>query len=113
MEAGARFLLVYSTVPDRETGRRIARALVEERHAACVSILPGVESHYRWRENLEQAEEWQLLIKTTAPSWEKMRQRLVELHPYECPEVVAVQMVEIHPPYREWLEKNTENSGIL
>jgi periplasmic divalent cation tolerance protein len=113
METPGQALLILSTVPDRETGRRIARLLVEERWAACVSLVPGVESHYRWEGRLEQADECQLWIKTPRAGWEKLRDRLAQIHPYECPEIIAVEIVAIHAPYREWLEKSTGFPEIL
>lgn len=100
-------LLVLSTCPDAETAARIARALVEERLAACVSRIPGMASTYRWQDEIrEDAEVW-LLIKTTRDRFDALRGRLVELHPYEVPELLAIEVVDGHPAYLDWIATAT------
>lgn len=84
-------LLVFCTCPDREVAGRIAHALVGRRLAACVNVLPAVESIYRWQGKLEQATECLLLIKTAADRLEALQAAIIELHPYELPEVLAVE----------------------
>ena len=88
--------------PDAE---RIARALVEERLAACVNVVPGVLSIYRWKGNVEQEAELILVIKTLGERVEALKARLVELHPYELPEVVVIPIAGGHAPYLAWLEE--------
>lgn len=97
------FLLIMSTCPDAETAVRIAHALVEERLAACVNRLPGVASTYRWQGEILDDAEVLLLIKTTRERFEALRARLVELHPYDVPEVVALDIADGHPPYLNWI----------
>ncbi|HZM52800.1 MAG TPA: divalent-cation tolerance protein CutA [Vicinamibacteria bacterium] len=87
--------------PDAE---RIARALVEERLAACVNVVPGVVSIYRWKGKVEQEAELLLVIKTLAPRVEALKARLLELHPYELPEVVVLPIGGGHAPYLAWIE---------
>ena len=97
--------LVLSTVASAEDGERLARALVEKRVAACVNVLPAVTSFYRWEGKLQRGEERLLLIKTRADRFEELRQALVELHPYEVPEVIALPITAGHGPYVSWLDE--------
>lgn len=87
-----RFL--YVTAPDAETAERIGRALVEERLAACVNILPGMRSIYRWRDDIEAADEAIMIVKTTAAAANKARDRILALHPYETACVVSLPLSE-------------------
>ncbi|MDN5780644.1 MAG: divalent-cation tolerance protein CutA [Luteimonas sp.] len=96
-------VIAFCTCPDPATASRIADALVGERLAACVSVLPGVQSVYRWRGEVERADEVQLLIKTVATRMPALVQRIVALHPYELPEVVAVEAAAGLPAYLEWI----------
>lgn len=102
-------LVVYSTAPDRETAKRIADALVGERLAACVSMLPGVFSVYRWQGQVEGAEETVLMMKTTKRAFAALSARLTELHPYEVPEVVALEAADGLPAYMRWVADETAN----
>ena len=101
-------LLCLSTCPDPETAARIARALVEERLAACVNRLTGMDSTYRWQGNILDEREVLLVIKTTRERFGALRQRLVELHPYEVPELVALEIRDGHSPYLDWIAAQTE-----
>ena len=100
-------LLCLSTCPDAETATRIARALVEERLAACVNRLPNVNSTYRWQGEIHEDAEVLLLIKTTRERFDTLRERLVELHPYEVPELVAFDIADGLPAYLDWLARET------
>ena len=100
-------LLAYSTCPDAASADAIARALVAERLAACVSQLPGLRSTYRWQGQVEQADEVLLLIKTTADRLVALTARLRELHPYELPELIAVEVRAGHPAYLDWVAAET------
>lgn len=100
-------LLCLTTCPDPDSADRLARALVEERLAACVSVLPGVQSTYRWQGALEQASEYLLLIKTTRARYPALQARLPALHPYELPELVAVESSAVLPAYLHWVAAAT------
>lgn len=102
-------LLCLSTCPDAETASEIARALVEEKLAACVNRVPGVVSTYRWQGEIHEDTEMLLIIKTTRERFDALRERLVELHPYELPELVAVKIAEGLPGYLDWLAHETAN----
>jgi periplasmic divalent cation tolerance protein len=101
--------LVYCTCPDAATGQRIAEALVGERLAACVNLLPGITSVYRWQGQVEQASEVLMLIKTTADRLEALSARILELHPYELPEVIAVEVRAGLPDYLDWVAAQTQD----
>lgn len=100
-------LLCLSTCPDPETAGRIARALVEERMAACVNRLPGVHSTYRWQGRVLEEAEVLLVIKTTRERFGALRDRLVELHPYEVPELVELEITGGFGPYLDWIVAET------
>jgi periplasmic divalent cation tolerance protein len=100
-------LLCLSTCSDADTAARIARTLVEERLAACVNRLPGVHSTYRWQGKVVDDVEVLLIIKTTDERFEALRDRLVELHPYEVPELVAIEVNGGHPAYLDWIAAAT------
>ena len=95
--------LMLVTAPDEETGRRIARALVEERLAACVNVLPGVRSVYRWKGAVEEASEVLLIAKTRADRSAALASRVRALHPYELPEVVALPVTDGSRAYLRWV----------
>ncbi len=100
-------LICFCTCPDAATAERIATALVEERLAACVNILPGVRSIYRWQDAVERADEVLLLVKTMPDLFEPLKSRLLVLHPYELPEVLAVETDHAHPDYLLWVAAQT------
>lgn len=99
--------LVFCACPDRETAQTIAAALVERRMAACVNILPGVTSVYRWQDAVEQADECLLLIKTTRDRYPDLEHDIRARHPYELPEIVAVSIERGLPGYLRWIGENT------
>lgn len=96
-------LVVFSTFPDADTAARIARALVEERLAACVNVVPAVRSIYRWEGKVCDEAETLAVIKTTAERYPALAARITELHPYQVPEVIALPLADGHPPYLAWL----------
>ena len=99
-------VVAFSTVGSAQAAERIAHALVERRLAACVSVVPGVVSHYRWQGAVERAEERLLVIKTRGDRLEALRAALVALHPYELPELVALPIAGGHPPYLAWIDES-------
>ncbi|HEX5961215.1 MAG TPA: divalent-cation tolerance protein CutA [Rhodanobacteraceae bacterium] len=100
-------LLCLSTCPDAETAARIARTLVGEGLAACVNCVPGVQSTYHWQGRIHDDAEVLLLIKTRRERFEALRARLVELHPDEVPELVALDIIAGHAPYLDWIVQET------
>lgn len=99
--------MVLSTAPDRATASRIARALVTERLAACVNIVAGVTSIYRWKGNLERDTEVLCVIKTRASLLARLSRRIEVLHPYDVPEVVALKVSGGAEAYLDWIDEQT------
>jgi periplasmic divalent cation tolerance protein len=100
-------VVVLSTVARAEDAERIGRELVERGLAACVNVVPGLVSIYRWKGGVEREEERLLLIKTRRETFGALRAALVALHPYEVPEVLALPIEDGHPPYLAWLDENS------
>ena len=96
-------LLVLTNLPDRESATAMATALVERGLAACVNNLGACRSTYRWQGRIESAEEFPLLIKTTADRYPALEAAVGELHPYDVPELVAVDIAAGLPAYLDWL----------
>lgn len=98
--------LVISTISEKNA-HAVARRLVEERLVACVNIVPGVRSVYMWQDRIEEGGESLMLMKTTAEKVSPLTQRLIELHPYELPEIVAVPLnvEEGNLEYLDWVRQ--------
>jgi periplasmic divalent cation tolerance protein len=101
-------LLLITTLPDQASAERIARILVDERFAACASVLSQCTSIYRWQGTVETAAEVPLLIKTTQKAYAGLEQRVRECHPYELPEILAIPVVDGLPDYLQWLARETD-----
>ncbi|HMM67954.1 MAG TPA: divalent-cation tolerance protein CutA [Dokdonella sp.] len=103
-------LIVHCSCAADGSAAGIARSLVEERLAACVSVLPGMRSTFRWRGETHTDDEVLLLIKTTREAYPALAARLLELHPYELPEIIAVDVSAAHAPYAAWVAEQTTQS---
>ncbi len=99
-------IVVFSTCANQAEAGSLARMLVEARLAACVNVVPGVRSFYRWQGALEQSEECLLVIKSSRALFDELRRRLDAAHSYELPEAVAVPIVDGSPAYLEWIGQN-------
>jgi periplasmic divalent cation tolerance protein len=95
--------IVLSTAGSEDEARKLARHLVEQRLAACVNIVPRIESIYRWQGKVESSQEWLLLIKTSAEKFPAVRDAIRELHSYDLPECVALTIEDGSPDYLQWL----------
>jgi periplasmic divalent cation tolerance protein len=100
-------LVVLCTVPDEESARRIAQALVAEGLAACVNVLPRLTSVYRWEGEVTSGEELLLIIKTRDERYAALEARVKELHPYAVPEVIALPIQQGSRDYLDWLVQST------
>jgi len=100
---GEEVCTVLITAPDAEVGERIGRALVDERLAACANLVPGVTSVFHWEGTVQRSEEALLILKTTAARFEALEARVLELHPYDVPEVLALDVRDGHAPYLAWV----------
>ena len=101
-------LLALSTFPDQETAREISNELVTKKLAACANILPGVESIYRWKEEIESGNETLVLFKLSEDRLSAFQEKLRSLHPYEVPEILFIPISSGLPEYLRWV---TENCG--
>jgi periplasmic divalent cation tolerance protein len=114
-QKGGALWLMLCNAPDAEIAQRLARTLVESRLVACVNLLPGVQSVYRWQGAVETASEVTLLIKTTGAQVTAVEAALVEAHPYDVPEVVAWPAGQVNAPYLAWVREsvagNSEGNG--
>src|SRR5437016_1878146 len=102
--------VVLSTCGSAEEARTLASALVEEFLAACVNVVPQVESVYRWHGKVERASEWLLVIKTTAAKLPALQSRLKELHSYELPECIALRVAAGSEEYLGWIAESVKRS---
>jgi periplasmic divalent cation tolerance protein len=101
-------LLVFTTLPSADKAAEIAKLLVEEKLVACANLLPAVRSIYRWQGKLHDENEVLVLLKTRAEHLERLKLRLLEIHPYEVPEVLAVPIESGYQPYLDWLAGETK-----
>ena len=97
--------MALSTVAGAEDAERIARELVERRLAACVNVVPGVVSIYRWQGKVEREEERLLVIKTRGERFPALREALAAIHPYDVPELIAIPIEDGSPAYLQWLDE--------
>jgi periplasmic divalent cation tolerance protein len=95
--------IVLSTAGSEDEARKLARHLVEHQLAACVNIVPRIESIYRWQGKVESSQEWLLLIKTSAERFPAVRDAIRELHSYDLPECIALTIEDGSPDYLQWL----------
>lgn len=95
--------VVLVTVPDIDTGRQLARTVLEQRLAACVQLVPGLESHYWWEDKLTQGQEVLLILKSTSAQWTTLRNTIQERHPFEVPQIVALPIEAGLQSYLDWI----------
>jgi len=99
--------VVLVSVPDLEVGRRLARALLDERLVACANLVPGVTSLYHWEGEVQEDDEVLLVMKTRSGLVPRLSERIPELHPYELPEVLALRVTDGLPAYCRWVLDET------
>ena len=101
--------IIFCSCPDRTTAQTIASTLIKQTLAACVNILPNIQSIYQWQGEIQQDDEELLIIKSRFELFEQLEQRLLELHPYELPEVVAVPIETGSTQFLEWIDRSTRD----
>lgn len=99
------------TAPDVGEATRLARTLVDEGRAACVNVLPGIRSVYRWEGAVEEADEVLLVIKAPGSALDGLQRRVVELHPYEVPEFLVLAVEDGLPAYLDWVASSAAGDG--
>jgi periplasmic divalent cation tolerance protein len=104
-------IVVLSTCPSEEEGEKLARAMVEQRLAACVNVVPRVRSFYRWKGAVESAEEWLLVIKSSRERMAGVLAFLEKEHSYEVPEAIALPLVDGARNYLNWLQESLADEG--
>jgi periplasmic divalent cation tolerance protein len=100
-------MLVLTTLPNADAAAEMAKSIVEERLAACANLFPALRSIYKWQAKMEDQNEVLVLFKTRQEHFDRLRSRILELHPYEVPEVLAIPVEQAYQPYLEWLAKET------
>ena len=103
--------IVFSTAGSKEEAQKIARELVERELAACVNVTGPISSTYRWRGHVDTADEWLLIIKTSAVHFASVRDAIKQLHSYELPECIAVEVTDGSREYMEWITESVAGSG--
>jgi len=98
--------IALTTTGALEEARKIAHALVERRLAACVNIIPQVQSIYRWKEKVEEAQEWLLVIKTTGDAFPRVEETIKDLHSYALPECICLEIEDGSAEYLKWIEES-------
>ena len=100
-------IVVFITVDSPENAQKLADKLLTERQAACVNIIPGVESHYWWQGKIEKTDELMLAVKTRAALLDELTQLVKENHPYTVPEIIALPIIGGNEDYLKWIERET------
>lgn len=103
-----KYILVITTCPGSISAKKIAKDLVVEKLAACVNVVPGVQSFFSWVGKVDSANEHMLVIKTTLDLYDAVEKRLKKLHPYELPEIIAVPIQTGLTGYLDWISSNTK-----
>ncbi|MCP4662041.1 MAG: divalent-cation tolerance protein CutA [bacterium] len=104
-------IVVVTTVGDEEQGNLIARELIARRHAACVNMVSGVKSFYRWKGKICHDSEFMLIIKTMADEYDQVAATIHELHSYELPEILAFNIAKGDPPFLEWVANSLDKEA--
>lgn len=104
-------LIVLTTVGSHDDAKRLGRTLVEERLAACVNIIEGLQSIYRWQGSIHEEAEFLLIVKTVASRLDALQARVLEIHPYDLPEIVVIEPPSVSAGYMAWLEEETRPLG--
>lgn len=102
-----KFLFAFTTAPDDGTAQKIAKKLVEERLAACVTVSAPSQSYYWWQSKISEEREHILFIKTKASLFSKLEKKIQEIHPYEIPEIIAIPILKGSAKYLNWIAKET------
>jgi periplasmic divalent cation tolerance protein len=100
------YRLIFCTCPDINIAEHLAHALVSKKLAACVNIIPGLKSFYHWQEKIETSQECLLMIKSTEQNYVSIETFIKENHPYDCPEVIEIPIIQGLKGYLQWIDKS-------
>ena len=100
-------IVVYITAPTVEDAQSLARSLVKEKLAACVNIIPGIQSIYQWNDAIETDQELLLICKSRTERFDSLKKRVQALHPYDVPEIISIPIQNGSEPYLNWVRDNT------
>lgn len=109
--ASERVMVALTTAPSAEVAERLGRSLVEERLVACANVVAGITSIFRWQGTVQRESEVLVILKTTADDVAALEKRVVELHPYEVPELIVLPVEAGHAPYLEWVRGEVAHDG--
>jgi periplasmic divalent cation tolerance protein len=104
------YVMIFCTVPDATTAKKISQILVEEKLAACCNIVPGLNSIYSWENKIQDETELLLIIKSRQELFPELEQRIKKLHPYSVPEIIAIPIFNGNIDYLKWMEENVKKS---
>ena len=107
-----KFQVILNTCPDKASAEKIATSLVENKLCACVNIVPGIESVYYWKGKIEKDQELLLVIKSTENAYPLIEKHILDIHPNELPEIIAVSIDNGLPEYLSWINKNTNTDKV-
>lgn len=102
-----KYLVIFSTVPDHETGLKISENLIKEKLAACCNLVPGLLSVFSWKGKIQHDSEELLIIKSTEKEYEAIEKRIKDLHPYQIPEIIALPLARGSDSYLNWINQET------
>src|SRR5262245_22363866 len=108
MKSGSQYALVLVTTPDVKIARLLSRAALEKRLVACANIIPKIESHYWWQDKIDSSSEVLVILKTTRARLAALEKLVLDKHPYETPEVVALQLTKGNRRYLDWLRDSIQ-----
>ena len=103
-----KYIVVFITAASLKQAKEIAGILISKRLAACVNILPGINSVFRWQGKIDKAKEVLLLAKTTKPNFKKLASQVKKVHSYECPEIIALPIIAGNKEYLRWIENSVK-----
>jgi periplasmic divalent cation tolerance protein len=106
MKTSRSFRLALVTAPDLKSARLLARAALDAGLAACVNLLPRIESHYRWQGKIERGTEVLMILKTTSSRLAQLERLILDRHPYDTPEFIVIQLAGGNERYLEWVREN-------
>jgi periplasmic divalent cation tolerance protein len=109
MKKADQFRVVFVTAPNLKVARQLAQRALAQRLAACANLIPRIESHYWWKRKLEKSDEVLIVFKTRARQLEKLERLVLENHPYDTPEFIALKLTGGNGRYLDWMARETEN----